>query len=111
MIISTTVTQPAKLKTVVQAKKQSVSVATPGGQIEVTQVTQGLSGVGNDKSYVHTQSLASIQWTVNHNLGKYPSVTIVDSAGDEVEGNVNHIGLNQLVISFSAAFGGRAFIN
>jgi hypothetical protein len=29
--------------------------------------------------------------TVNHNLGKRPAVTIIDSAGDEVFGDVNHI--------------------
>lgn len=66
---------------------------------------------GDDAHYAHEQAVASDTWTINHGLGKYPSVTIVDSAGDEVEGNVNHVGLNQTVVSFSAAFSGRAFLN
>lgn len=64
-----------------------------------------------DANYLHEQAIASDTWTINHLLGKYPSVTIVDSAGDEVEGNVNHISTNQVVVTFSAAFSGRAFLN
>ncbi len=86
--------------------------------ISVTQVTQGLTGApGNtapgsgDANFVHNQNSASALWTVNHNLGKYPSVSVVDSAGDECEGAVKHISINQLQIQFSASFSGRAFIN
>lgn len=64
-----------------------------------------------DVNFTHEQSSASDTWTIAHGLGKYPSITIVDSAGDEVEGNVNHVSVNQVVISFSAAFSGRAFLN
>lgn len=72
---------------------------------------QGPAGAGSDLSYAHEQASASDLWTIVHNLGKYPSVTVVDSANDECEGSVNHISPNQLVISFSAAFSGRAFLN
>lgn len=68
-------------------------------------------GGGSDASYLHRQVDPADTWTINHDLGKYPSVTIVDSAGDEVEGNVNHISNTQVVISFSAPFSGRAFLN
>ena len=64
-----------------------------------------------DASYEHIQAVASDTWTVNHNLNKYPSVTIVDSANDEVEGNVNHVSKTQLTITFSAAFSGKAFLD
>lgn len=74
---------------------------------------QGIPGEasGGDLSYLHEQASASATWTITHNLGKYPSVTVVDSAGDECEGNVNHVSLTQTVITFSAAFAGRAFLN
>jgi hypothetical protein len=65
----------------------------------------------SDASYLHNQPIASDSWTIAHNMQKYPSVTIVDSSNDEVEGNVNHISLNQLVVTFSTAFSGRAFLN
>lgn len=69
-----------------------------------------IEGTG-DLSFLHEQPSASDTWTIAHNLGKYPSVTVVDSAGDECEGVTNYVGLNQVVISFSAAFAGRAFLN
>jgi len=66
---------------------------------------------GSDASFEFVQAQPADTWTINHNLGKFPSVTIVDTAGDEVEGNVNHISNTQVVLSFSAAFSGRAFLN
>lgn len=44
--------------------------------------------------------------TVNHNLNKYPAVTIHDSSGDEVEGSIVHASINQLSVTFSAPFSG-----
>ena len=64
-----------------------------------------------DASYEHIQASASDTWTIVHNLNKYPSVTIVDSANDEVEGNVNHMSKTQLVITYSSPFSGKAFLN
>jgi hypothetical protein len=64
-----------------------------------------------DISFEFIQASAAAIWSINHNLNKYPSVTIVDSAGDEVEGNVNHVSKTQLTITFSAAFSGKAFLN
>lgn len=64
-----------------------------------------------DANFTFEQSPAAETWIITHGLGKYPSITIVDSAGDEVEGNVNHVSVNQVVLSFSAAFSGRAFLN
>jgi hypothetical protein len=61
--------------------------------------------------YVFTQSTPSTTWTINHDLNKYPSVNIVDSANDEVIGEVNYASASQIVIRFSAAFSGKAFLN
>lgn len=61
--------------------------------------------------YVFTQSTPSATWTINHDLNKYPSVSIVDSANDEVIGEVNYTSTTQVVVSFSAAFSGKAFLN
>jgi hypothetical protein len=62
-------------------------------------------------AHVHTQTLASSEWTVVHNLGKHPSVSIVDSAEEEVIGEVQHTDVNSLIIRFSAAFSGKAYLN
>jgi hypothetical protein len=62
-------------------------------------------------SHVHTQTVPALEWTVTHNLGKYPSVSIVDSAEEEVIGEVEYVDTNSLIVKFTAAFSGKAFIN
>jgi hypothetical protein len=61
--------------------------------------------------YVFTQSTPATVWTINHDLNKYPSVSIVDSANDEVIGEVKYNSTSQIVLTFSAAFSGKAFLN
>lgn len=65
----------------------------------------------SDKNFVFTQGVASTTWVVAHNLGNFPSVTIVDTGGSEVEGEVTHTDVNNLTITFGAAFSGKAYIN
>lgn len=62
-------------------------------------------------TYVYTKSVAEAVWDINHNLGKFPSVVILDSSDDEVEGDVRYINPNRITITFSAAFAGRALLN
>jgi len=61
--------------------------------------------------YIHNQAISSATWTINHNLGFRPNITITDSSGDECEGDVDHPSLNQAIINFSAAFTGTARLN
>jgi hypothetical protein len=61
--------------------------------------------------YLHEQAVAASSWAVTHGMGKYPSVTVIDSTGEEVEGEVQYTGLNTLTIKFSAPFAGKSFFN
>lgn len=63
------------------------------------------------ENYVHDQQVASTTWVVNHNMNKYPSVNVVDTANDEVTGDVRYNTLNQITITFTAAFSGKAYLN
>jgi len=73
---------------------------------------QGPAGSGSgDLNYVHNQAIAASTWTINHNLNKYPSVTIIDSAGDYVFGLPSYTNTNTLILTFSAAFTGIAYLN
>ena len=63
------------------------------------------------ETYKHRQTASSSVWTVVHNLGKFPSVTVVDSAGTEWIGDVKYIDDNSLTISFAVAFSGIAYLN
>lgn len=64
-----------------------------------------------DTNYTHTQVSASAVWNIVHNLGKYPSVTVIDSAGSKVEGDYDYVDVNTVQLTFSAAFAGTASLN
>ena len=71
---------------------------------------QGPAGSTTNVFYVHTQATASATWTVDHNLGGNPTAVVHDSAGTQCEGNFSYPSLNQMIITFSAAFSGVAYI-
>lgn len=50
-------------------------------------------------------------WKVVHNLGKRPAVTVVDSAGTAVIGEVDYLDDNTVRLTFCAAFSGAAYFN
>lgn len=62
-------------------------------------------------TFVYEQGVASSEWEINHNLNKYPSVTVVDSAGNEVIAEVNYTSMNTCVVTMTAAFKGKAYLN
>ena len=67
--------------------------------------------IGSDKNFVFRQDIAQSTWDITHNLIKFPSVTIVDSANNVVVGDIEYIDLNHVKIYFSGAFAGKAFLN
>ena len=75
---------------------------------EGPQGPQGNTGPAGGEAYVHTQTTPATVWTINHNLGNWPMVYVLDTNGDECEGNVDNPTINQTVITFSAAFAGTA---
>lgn len=65
-----------------------------------------------DKTYVHDQFIPSTVWTIQHNLNKKPSVTVVDTAHTVVEGVVDYgDSITQLTITFNYPFSGYATLN
>jgi len=64
-----------------------------------------------DRHYTHNQVAASSSWEITHNLGKHPSVSIVDSGGNWVVGDIAYTNENTLIINFTAAFSGKAYLN
>ena len=61
--------------------------------------------------YLHDQQTSSATWVVTHNMNKYPSINIVDTANDIIMGEVRYNSLNQLTITFTAAVSGKAYLN
>lgn len=67
----------------------------------------------SDKNFVtnNTTFLANTATTITHNLGKFPAVTVVDSAGTHVVGDVQHINVNSLTITVKTTFTGKIYVN
>lgn len=63
----------------------------------------------DDKAF--TTSFSGSTGTVTHNMGKFPSVTIIDSAGDEIVGDIVHVSINAFTFTFSASTSGIIYCN
>jgi hypothetical protein len=59
-----------------------------------------LHGSSSGQAHVHQQSTSSGTWTVNHNFGFRPTVTVFDETGAPVIAGVAHPNLNQTIIEF-----------
>lgn len=61
--------------------------------------------------FIFNQNSPATTWNITHNLARRPSVTVVDSAGTVVVGEVTYNSDNALTIQFSAGFSGQAYLN
>jgi hypothetical protein len=89
---------------IVQPVIPNVTIAAPGPQGPA-----GTFAVG-DVAYTHTQAVSSSTWTINHNLGFNPLAIVLDSGGTQCEGSVTYPSTNQMIITFTGAFTGVAYI-
>lgn len=78
---------------------------TDGSWSESPFYTQGLT-----KRYIHTQASASATWTITHDLGGRPSVTVVDSAGTVVVGEIRYDSNVVVTVLFTTPFSGYAYL-
>lgn len=62
-------------------------------------------------SYMFEQGVAADTWTIEHNLNKYPSITLVDSAGTFFQAAIVYDSLNRCTVYMNAATTGRAYLN
>jgi hypothetical protein len=65
----------------------------------------------SDLTFIFNQAVASITWNITHNLGKFPSVTMVLNTGQKGYGDVVYIDDNNLTITFASAESGKAYMN
>jgi len=62
-------------------------------------------------AYHHNQGSSDTEWFIEHNLGFYPNVTTMDSAGSTVEGELEHLSKYSLRVTFSASISGDAYLS
>lgn len=81
-------TQPQRSPTIIAV----APISTNGGYFALNQIS------------------AQPTWIIPHNLGRFPSVQIIDLSGNVVEGDVKHLDANVVQIDFSVAVAGSAYL-
>lgn len=60
----------------------------------------------------HVQDFSTtMEVLVDHNMNKFPSVTVIDSANTECEVSITHVDVNQLIARFTAPMSGKIICN
>lgn len=64
----------------------------------------------NHVKYVHTQAAIASSWTINHNLGFFPNVTVLDNSNRILETYIEYNNINTATIIMNSAASGKAFL-
>jgi len=64
-----------------------------------------------DKTFEFDQGQPALVWTIQHNLNKFPSVSVVDTSNTVVNSQINYVDKNNITINNTAQFAGKAYLN
>ena len=65
-----------------------------------------------DKHFEFEQGIASDVWVIEHNMDKFPSVFVVDSAGiAQMPNEIEYNNENKITLYFLSPFAGNAYLN
>ena len=62
-------------------------------------------------NFIFTQSIPASTWNITHTLNKFCSVEVVSDSNVVKYGSITYVDKNNLTITFSAAFSGKAYLN
>lgn len=98
---------PVTVEVIEDSGVQVVEIDRPTAVDVVEVIHPGPQGPAG-QVYVHQQSTAAAVWTINHNLGFRPSVELLDSGSQEIDGQIAHPSVNQTVVTLQPASAGIA---
>lgn len=88
------------------------SSATSGYVWKLSLIESKTSDSGSGSFYTYEQGSPSTTWTITHNLGRIPpSASVIDSVGNLVIGDILHVNINKMIITFDSPFSGKVYIN
>jgi hypothetical protein len=66
----------------------------------------------NHVRYVHNQTVVSNDWTINHNLGFFPNVTILDNDSPPriIEADIRYLNTSSVRIIMNTSMSGTAYL-
>lgn len=101
------IVQPEVNQVIVTADEYTVNVNAAG--------PQGPPGPKGDPgdigAFTYNQIAPSTTWTIAHNLGYRPNATALDTGGTNIFGVFSYPDTNTLVISFTTATSGVAYLS
>jgi hypothetical protein len=101
------------------AETHTIVIEIPNQAVQIIEIgqagpqgIQGVKGTGGDLTYqlAFNEIIGNVLY-VNHGLAKYPNVTIIDSAQDIIEGDIEYIDSNNVKITVSGSFAGVVICN
>jgi hypothetical protein len=104
---------PVSVEVVEKAGVQVVEIDRPTQAAVVEVIHPGPQGPPGEvaNSYTHSQPVPSPTWTMPHNLGFRPSVELLNSGGQEIEGDILHLSENVCIAYFNQPIAGLARLN
>lgn len=104
-----------------QIRKQDLIKSEASGEVDwandtvtasMKAIASLMSTSGNtDKHFTYEWRTQQTSVTINHNMHKSPSVTVVDTAGTELFCDVAYNDDNNVTLTFSAPVRGTAYLN
>ena len=104
----------SRFRSDVYIEKKLYDASGSAGSTGQTLTTDGNTLSWTDATYTHNQSSsggAATSWTITHNLNKFPSVTVIDTANSVIIGKIEYNSVNQITITFKSATNGKAYLN
>ena len=81
-----------------------------GSGVTVTSINVNNSTTVECETFVFTQAVPAVTWTINHNLNEFPTVTLVDGAGRAMIAAYRYVNSNQVIVTFSQPVAGKAYL-
>jgi len=64
-----------------------------------------------NRTFTFNQTVSTAVWVISHDIGMFPSVSVIDSVGNFVIGDVSYTDDRSLTLTFKSAFKGKAYLN
>lgn len=95
---------------VIRQEKRKIFVRD-NGSVRIIEVARqgppGATGPTGPAADDFEQSFSSaLTWTVNHNLGRYPIITLLTTGNVEFDAQIVHTNNNQFIVHFAAPLAG-----
>ena len=90
---------------------RAVSLRITGEAVVATETTVASVPSAPVALFTFVQSMPAAVWVIQHDLNRFPSVTVIDAAGDEVEMDVRYIDPNTLTLTAAGALSGTAYLS